>query len=59
MLVALAVAGAQAPAFAQRSVASAQEFLRQVLPGNRYVSTMMTGILRRAARGPRGLSRCR
>ena len=25
-----------------RSIASAQEFLRQVLPGNRYASTMMS-----------------
>ncbi|MGJ4729921.1 hypothetical protein [Luteimonas sp. SDU101] len=33
-----------------RSVAGAQEFLRQVLPGNRYASTMMSEILERAGR---------
>ncbi|MDH7452189.1 hypothetical protein QF205_03710 [Luteimonas composti] len=38
-----------------RSIASAQEFLRQVLPGNRYASTMMSEILERAGRqGLRG-----
>ena len=31
-----------------RSIASAQEFLRQVLPGNRYASTVMADILARA-----------
>jgi len=40
---------------AQRSIASAQEFLRQVLPGNRYASSVMTGIVARAKReGLRG-----
>ncbi len=50
---ALAVAGAQArgdDAVPARSVASAQEFLRQVLPGNRYVSTAMSGIVEKARR---------
>src|SRR5690606_11157791 len=61
---ALASAGVQArggtsgetPAGApQRSIASAQEFLRQVLPGNRYVSTFMAGLLEKARReGLRG-----
>lgn len=38
-----------------RSVAGAQEFLRQVLPGNRYASTMMSELLERAGReGLRG-----
>lgn len=38
-----------------RTVASAQEFLRQVLPGNRYVSTVMTEMTAKAAReGMRG-----
>ena len=53
MFVGLAVAGAQArgdDATPARSVASAQEFLRQVLPGNRYVSTMMSGIVEKARR---------
>ena len=51
--IALAAAGAQArgdDAGPQRSIASAQEFLRQVLPGNRYVSTMMSGIMEKAGR---------
>src|SRR5690606_18373862 len=60
VLAVLAAAGAQAHAAAAaaapaRSVASAQEFLRQVLPGNRYVSTAMTEIVVRAGReGLRG-----
>lgn len=33
-----------------RTVAGAQEFLRQVLPGNRYMSTMMSEILAKAER---------
>jgi len=55
--MALVMAGAQArgDAAPQRSVAGAQEFLRQVLPGNRYVSTLMTEILEKARReGLRG-----
>lgn len=59
LLLALACgpAAAQEPvaASAARSVESAQEFLRQVLPGNRYVSTAMTEVLARAMReGLRG-----
>src|SRR5690606_42078244 len=43
-------AGAEDGRADARTVASAQEFLRQVLPGNRYVSTMMSGILAKAGR---------
>lgn len=34
----------------QRTVEGAQEFLRQVLPGNRYLSTMMVEVLAKARR---------
>lgn len=34
----------------KRTVASAQEFLGQVLPGNRYVSTMMAEVIAKARR---------
>jgi hypothetical protein len=66
LLALLALAAAGAPAYGeapdgagagapQRSIASAQEFLRQVLPGNRYVSTFMAGLLEKARReGLRG-----
>src|SRR5690606_9528250 len=48
-------AGAEDGRADARTVTSAQEFLRQGLPGNRYVSTMMSGILAKAGRdGLRG-----
>lgn len=56
LLAALAAGDAQGQeAAGTRSIASAQEFLRQVLPGNRYASTVMGEILARATReGLRG-----
>lgn len=58
VLLALAAATAQARADEAadgRSIASAQEFLRQVLPGNRYASSVMAEIVTRAEReGLRG-----
>ena len=53
VFMALAVAGAQArgdDAVPARSIASAQDFLSQVLPGNGYVSTMMSEIVDKARR---------
>lgn len=43
-------AAGEAVGTAQRTVAGAQEFLRQALPGNRYVSSMMSEIQAKATR---------
>ena len=43
-------AAADTAAAPQRTVAGAQEFLRQILPGNRYLSTMMVEVLAKARR---------
>jgi len=50
LATAAGAAAAEGGAAPQRTVAGAQEFLRQVLPGNRYLSTMMSEVLAKARR---------